>query len=526
MALLNKWKNKNLFPKAPQRILTYENEISMLGLEGAKTHLLPLNQSRFALFERNERQLALFHHVGVWAWGNSFETGNYLPHGASTMDALPESRRETNVNFRCQFTFAFDTSKDGSLWELQTAVERFALSDAQFNTAQKPRRAWQGERDESANRRYLLNIPMFFQKGKGGAPPLPYEPHPLVQKALEDNPTWYANPERPKPFSMEGKKLVDLKDATEPTFRRGDVVWMTFSVQLILGAKAWWTELVPKCFVRVGRVPMDTSTLDATLSVSPTTISVFSVGNFEFSDDVEGEDEGTTEGTGPSTDTSINSGDVNSSSEVTLSNEDSPPRVEHTVCADRVPSLTTPQVAQDNDYYDRYLEAAMRAEGLLVEYLHPRRSARGLRTSGFVSDEAMEDEEESDDDDYMSDEGDSVDSDEFDKMDEGRNESDGEDGWLVIDDTSDGSDKDIVCDDNAQDNSRTTTEDSDYILQDFPMTSPITPPSDVTSDVDEVMGLSPLTEAENEDEVSEEPVSNTSETESRGRRLTRTRTRS
>ena len=170
-------------------------------------------------------------------------------------------------------------------YSFSQAVERFALSDAQFNTAQKPRRAWQGERDESANRRYLLNIRMFFQKGKGGAPPLPYEPHPLVQKALEDNPTWYANPERPKPFSMEGKKLVDLKDATEPTFRRGDVVWMTFSVQLILGAKAWWTELVPKCFVRVGRVPMDTSTLDATLSVPPTTISVFSVGNFEFSDD-------------------------------------------------------------------------------------------------------------------------------------------------------------------------------------------------------------------------------------------------
>ena len=49
MALLSKWKKKNLFPKAPQRILTYENEISMLGLEGAKTHLLPLNQSRFAV---------------------------------------------------------------------------------------------------------------------------------------------------------------------------------------------------------------------------------------------------------------------------------------------------------------------------------------------------------------------------------------------------------------------------------------------------------------------------------------------
>ena len=49
MALLSKWKKKNLFPKAPQRILTYENQISMLGLEGAKTHLLPLNQSRFAV---------------------------------------------------------------------------------------------------------------------------------------------------------------------------------------------------------------------------------------------------------------------------------------------------------------------------------------------------------------------------------------------------------------------------------------------------------------------------------------------
>ena len=49
MALLSKWKKKNLFPKAPQGILTYENEISMLGLEGAKTHLLPLNQSRFAV---------------------------------------------------------------------------------------------------------------------------------------------------------------------------------------------------------------------------------------------------------------------------------------------------------------------------------------------------------------------------------------------------------------------------------------------------------------------------------------------
>ena len=171
--------------------------------------------------------------------------------------------------------------------------------------------------------------------------------------------------------------------------------------------------------------------------------------------------------------------------------------------ADCVPSLTTPQVPQDDDYYDRYLEAAMKAEGLLAESVHPRRSSRGLRTSDFVSDEAMEYEEESDDDDYMSAEGDSVDSDDLDPMDDDENEYDEQDGWLVPDGTSDDNDKDVVCDDNAQDNSGSATEDADYILEDFPMTSPITPPSDATNDVDEVMGLSPLTDAEDEDEVSE-----------------------
>ena len=49
MALLNRWKKKNLFPKAPQRILAYENEINTLGSESANVHLLPLNQSRFTV---------------------------------------------------------------------------------------------------------------------------------------------------------------------------------------------------------------------------------------------------------------------------------------------------------------------------------------------------------------------------------------------------------------------------------------------------------------------------------------------
>ena len=66
MALLNKWKKKNLFPKAPQRILAYENEINMIGSESASVHLLPLNQSRFTVRNSYFKTIkAILNHVVV-----------------------------------------------------------------------------------------------------------------------------------------------------------------------------------------------------------------------------------------------------------------------------------------------------------------------------------------------------------------------------------------------------------------------------------------------------------------------------
>ncbi len=208
-----------------------------------------------------------------------------------------------------------------------------------------------------------------------------------------------------------------------------------------------------------------------------------------------------------------------------------------------LPPVVIAHPPQPGDFYDRYLQASIEADGYVALSVPERRVANNLGISYLVDDTALEDGDAVDDaDDEYKDEGDSVgDS-------EGGEEADDEynleDGWLVADDadiifddvdttttTDPGYASQYVPetqDDKHQGHDTMLSDDEDTVLLDFPMTSPAMPASDATSDVDEVSRLSPLTDIIDDDDADDKPLRrshrNGAMTRPARRRLRRTRT--
>ena len=78
----------------------------------------------------------MLHYAVIFSAADPYLTGNYVPPGEVLPFGLQESKAyaiicresvaslmvdasERDANFKCQYTFAFDTSDDESLYELQ-----------------------------------------------------------------------------------------------------------------------------------------------------------------------------------------------------------------------------------------------------------------------------------------------------------------------------------------------------------------------------------------------------------------------
>ncbi|KAH9895265.1 hypothetical protein C8Q73DRAFT_645035 [Cubamyces lactineus] len=195
---------------------------------------------------------AIFHTAAVWRWNSDMETGNYVPVGEPSYSNNCYSQNEPGT--LCQFSYAVDTQHDKSVWAAQQVLERYVKTVKGFNPHKKTRRPWQDGADRSGV--YVFSSQMFFKRTKYTSrkeASIRYTLHPWIADAVAKTP-YFANPDRPSLFELHAGKLVDLHDCDTPHLKTGDLVWIGFYVEFIIGLNHWSTTFTPYEIVRVATV--------------------------------------------------------------------------------------------------------------------------------------------------------------------------------------------------------------------------------------------------------------------------------
>ncbi|EIW63226.1 uncharacterized protein TRAVEDRAFT_87590, partial [Trametes versicolor FP-101664 SS1] len=204
---------------------------------------------------------AIFHTAGVIKWGSDPETGNFVLEGQKAVVTNIYDRR-TVPGSLCQFSYALDTHSDKSIWAAQKAFEDYVITVAGFNKGSKDRRTWQdGTGADRPNSYYVFSSQVFVKRvgvTKHREANIDYELHPWIAAVTKGPKTeYFANPDRPKLLEPYGGKLRNIKDSDSPQLKKGDVVWISFSVSFLLGGDTWTTNFTPFEIIRVGAVSAD-----------------------------------------------------------------------------------------------------------------------------------------------------------------------------------------------------------------------------------------------------------------------------
>jgi len=101
---------------------------------------------------------------------------------------------------------------------------------------------------------------MFLRKtpfNTGDENRLEYQPHEWVLDAKRDQKEkgFIINPERPSVYELDGSVLKDLIKCQPHTFRRGDIIWVCFTVSFSFFADKWGPDFIPIDLIRVGKLP-------------------------------------------------------------------------------------------------------------------------------------------------------------------------------------------------------------------------------------------------------------------------------
>ena len=86
----------------------------------------------------------------------------------------------------------------------------------------------------------------------------PYVLHPWVQEVVQPKAgkqDYYANPYRPEIWDCTTGTMIRIDKATPSSLQKGDIVWMSFYVEFIIGQQTWATQLTPRHLIRVGTIP-------------------------------------------------------------------------------------------------------------------------------------------------------------------------------------------------------------------------------------------------------------------------------
>ncbi|KAI9056624.1 hypothetical protein FKP32DRAFT_1585545, partial [Trametes sanguinea] len=199
--------------------------------------------------------------VGVFRWGYDPEVGNFVPKGATASARIPESRIQNEPNYLCQFSYGIDTHRDKHVWHAQKAFEDYVQSLDGFNKAQKSRRTWQdGSTANNTNSVYTFMSQVFIKRTpttRHRERLISFELHDWIKQATGPNSSYFANPDRPMLFELRDGELHDIKTCDPPYLRTGDLLWISFGVEFIIGADIWSSTFVPYEIVRVGTVSPD-----------------------------------------------------------------------------------------------------------------------------------------------------------------------------------------------------------------------------------------------------------------------------
>ncbi len=125
-----------------------------------------------------------------------------------------------------------------------------------FNKGNKHRRQWQLG-DGPFDTTYLFSASIFLRRAvaKHRERPPPYTLHPWIAQAMaEPNGQFFPNPDLPLFFEAAHGELFKIADCVPAAIQNGDLVWISFTVEFIIGGKAWNPNFVPVDIVRVGTV--------------------------------------------------------------------------------------------------------------------------------------------------------------------------------------------------------------------------------------------------------------------------------
>ncbi|OJT09727.1 hypothetical protein TRAPUB_13795 [Trametes pubescens] len=202
-------------------------------------------------------QEVILHTAAVWMWNSDLDTGNFVPEGQTAPDKVPESRMQKEPSNVCQFSYAVDTSQDKSLYDAQKVFERFIVAQKDFNRANRKRRQWQlglGNYDNT----YIFSAPMFARRAaypRSAQHSVEYQVHPWLAAATEDpDGAFFPHPERPRILEAAHGEFHNISGCVPPMLQRGDLVWISFYVEFIIGGHSWNPNFVPVEIVRVGTV--------------------------------------------------------------------------------------------------------------------------------------------------------------------------------------------------------------------------------------------------------------------------------
>jgi hypothetical protein len=73
-----------------------------------------------------------------------------------------------------------------------------------------------------------------------------YTPHPWIQEAISPcNAAFIPNPDCPPKYSLEKDKLCTLEQSRPDEFKKGDIIWVSFTALFTAGSINWYPEYHP-----------------------------------------------------------------------------------------------------------------------------------------------------------------------------------------------------------------------------------------------------------------------------------------
>ncbi|KAI0711640.1 hypothetical protein C8Q76DRAFT_694507 [Earliella scabrosa] len=181
--------------------------------------------------------------AGIFADADDYLSGNLVMGDNEIPVSLEENRVERYANWKCAYSYAFNTLNDMDFYLLQSSVEEYMGRLPGFNVKEKPRRAWQSGNMEYSNSVFWMNVPMFIRRKEGERKPkAPDYLHPWVIMAEKKSRRYKANPARPAVRAIENGRLCDISQARPSVLREGDAVAVRFKLVFVEGDRDWYPQ--------------------------------------------------------------------------------------------------------------------------------------------------------------------------------------------------------------------------------------------------------------------------------------------